>query len=91
LIPGSEQKPAMWVGYDPTHQRRCDERYISVAVGRDYQDIAPTSGYYEGNATNRLDMVVSVTLESHGPADRWLSGQELVQSPLSSPDEQQQQ
>lgn len=91
LLPGSAERPPMWVGYDPTHQRRCDERYITVAVGRDYQDIAPTSGYYEGDATNRLDMAVSVTLESHGPADRWLSGQGLVKDPAFLPDEQQQQ
>lgn len=88
LLPGTGQKSAMWVGYDPTHQRRCDERYISVAVGRDYQDIAPTSGYYEGSAPNRLVMAVSVTLESHGPADRWLSDPSLANAPMSSPDEQ---
>jgi len=91
LIPATGQKPAMWVGYDPTHQRRCDERYITVAVGRDYQDIAPTSGYYEGDAKNRLDMTVSVTLESHGPSDRWLSSQAPAKSPVSSPDDQDQQ
>lgn len=91
LLPGTAQKPPTWVGYDPTHQRRCDERYITVAVGRDYQDIAPTSGYYEGEAANRLDMAVSVVLESHGPAERWLSGQGLAKSPVSPPDEQQQQ
>lgn len=91
LLPGTGPKPPLWVGYDPTHQRRCDERYISVAVGRDYQDIAPTSGYYEGDAANHLDMTVSVTLESHGPADRWLSGQGFAKAPMSPPDEQQQQ
>jgi transglutaminase-like putative cysteine protease len=69
LLPGTGQKPLIWVGYDPTHQRRCDERYIIVAIGCDYQDIAPTSGYYEGEAKNRLDMAVSVVLESHGPTD----------------------
>jgi len=91
LLPGTSQKPPTWVGYDPTHQRRCDERYIAVAVGRDYQDIAPTSGYYEGEAKNRLDMTVSVVLESHGPAECWLSGQGLAKPPVSLPDEQQQQ
>lgn len=91
LLPATAQRPPTWVGYDPTHQRRCDERYITVAVGRDYQDIAPTSGYYEGDAANRLDMAVSVVLESHGPAERWLSGQGLAKSPVSLPDEQQQQ
>lgn len=91
LFPGAALNSPTWVGYNPTHQRRCDERYITVAVGRDYQDIAPTSGYYEGEATNRLDMAVSVVLESHGHAERWLSGQGLAQPPVSMPDEQQQQ
>jgi len=91
LMPGTGQKLPMWVGYDPTHQRRCDERYITVAVGRDYQDIAPTSGYYEGEAQNRLDMAVSVTLESHGPTERWYSSHTQATASTSYPDEQQQQ
>jgi uncharacterized alpha-E superfamily protein/transglutaminase-like putative cysteine protease len=91
LLPGSGQKLPMWVGYDPTHQRRCDERYITVAVGRDYQDIAPTSGYYEGEAKNRLDMAVSVTLESHGPTERWYSNHTQATASTTYPDEQQQQ
>lgn len=91
LFPATAQKPPMWVGYDPTHQRRCDERYITVAVGRDYQDIAPTSGYYEGDATNRLEMAVSVVLESHGPRERWSGTQDLAKSHTAIPDEQQQQ
>ena len=91
LHPGIGQKLPMWIGYDPTHQRRCDERYITVAVGRDYQDIAPTSGYYEGEATNRLDMAVSVVLELHGPTERWYSGQTPSTAPASHPDDQQQQ
>ena len=91
LLPGTGQKLPMWVGYDPTHQRRCDERYITVAVGRDYQDIAPTSGYYEGEAKNRLDMAVSVVLESHGPTERWYSSQTPATAPASNPDDQQQQ
>ncbi|MDH4081336.1 MAG: alpha-E domain-containing protein [Nitrospira sp.] len=91
LLPASGQKLPIWVGYDPTHQRRCDERYITVAVGRDYQDIAPTSGYYEGEANNRLDMAVSVTLESHGPMERWISSQTQGTAPTSNVDDHQQQ
>lgn len=56
----------------PTHQRRCDERYITVAIGRDYQDVAPTSGFYSGEAGSRLESEVSVIVESQGPADRLL-------------------
>ncbi|MDR4463793.1 MAG: alpha-E domain-containing protein [Nitrospira sp.] len=91
LLPASGQKLPIWVGYDPTHQRRCDERYIAVAVGRDYQDIAPTSGYYEGEAHNRLDMAVSVTLESHGPMERWISSHAQGTAPMSNVDDHQQQ
>lgn len=34
------------VAIDPTHQRRTDLRYITTATGRDYRDVAPTSGTY---------------------------------------------
>lgn len=36
------------VPFDPTHVRRPDLRHVTVAVGRDYADVAPTSGTYEG-------------------------------------------
>ena len=36
------------VPFDPTHVRRAGLRYVTVAVGRDYADVAPTSGTYEG-------------------------------------------
>lgn len=91
LVPGTAQKSPMWVGYDPTHQRRCDERYITVAVGRDYQDIAPTSGYYDGESANQLDMAVSVVLESHGQAERWLDNHALAKSTAPVADDHQQQ
>jgi transglutaminase-like putative cysteine protease len=35
------------IPFDPTHNRRADPRYITVAVGRDYADVAPTSGTFE--------------------------------------------
>ena len=88
LLPEAGRKPSLWVGYDPTHQRHCDERYITVAVGRDYQDIAPTSGYYDGEANNRLDMTVSVVLESPDQINNLHNGQTLAPFPLSYPNEQ---
>jgi transglutaminase-like putative cysteine protease len=36
------------VAFDPTHGRRAGLRYVTVAVGRDYGDVAPTSGTYAG-------------------------------------------
>jgi len=37
---------AVVLAYDPTHGRRVDMRYIAIAVGRDYADVAPTSGVF---------------------------------------------
>ena len=50
LLPG--RAPA--VAFDPCHGRRADRRYVTVAIGRDYRDVPPTSGSYSGEAAGRL-------------------------------------
>lgn len=50
---GARGEPAV-VAYDPTHHRRAGLTYITVAVGRDYADVAPTSGTFVGAAPGRL-------------------------------------
>lgn len=42
------------VGFDPTHARRTRMDYLTVAVGRDFADVSPTSGRYSGPALGRL-------------------------------------
>ena len=42
------------LGYDPTHARRVRIDYLTVAVGRDFGDVSPTSGSYSGPALGRL-------------------------------------
>jgi len=44
---------AAWA-FDPTLGTRCDMRHLTVAVGRDYRDVAPTSGVYSGPPGGRL-------------------------------------
>lgn len=51
-----------WVGYDPTHNRRVDEIYIKVAIGRDYSDVRPLSGTYRGKSKAVMDVAVDVQL-----------------------------
>lgn len=41
-------------GFDPTNRRRPDMSYAIVAVGRDYRDVAPTSGSYTAPYSGRL-------------------------------------
>jgi transglutaminase-like putative cysteine protease len=43
-----------WVGYDPTHRREIDGRYITVAHGRHYDDVPPNKGIFRGNAKETL-------------------------------------
>lgn len=43
--PGDEDAAHAWA-LDPTHGRRVDLTYLTVAVGREYGDVAPTSGSY---------------------------------------------
>jgi transglutaminase-like putative cysteine protease len=35
--------------WDPTHDRRAHDGYVTVAVGRDYRDVAPMSGTFDGD------------------------------------------
>lgn len=46
--------PGGWAALDPTHDRWVNERYVTVAVGRDYRDITPTSGTFVGSAPGPL-------------------------------------
>jgi transglutaminase-like putative cysteine protease len=50
------------VAFDPTHRRRTNGNYLTIAIGRDYADVAPTSGTFAGpsggtlTATKRLQV-----------------------------------
>ena len=49
-----------WKGYDPTHRRETDTRYVKLAVGRDYGDIRPVGGTFRGKGTRKMVVEVSV-------------------------------
>jgi transglutaminase-like putative cysteine protease len=49
-----------WRGLDPTNDQPADERYVKVAVGRDYADVAPVQGSYRGTAGQELSVEVEV-------------------------------
>ena len=51
---------AGWIGFDPTNNTLADERYVKIAVGRDYDDVAPVVGSYRGTAHCRLEVCVEV-------------------------------
>lgn len=45
---------AIAVALDPTHDRPANQGYFTVAVGRDYSDVAPTSGTFHGTSRGVL-------------------------------------
>jgi len=63
LLPGEDDPDhAVVVPFDPTHGRRVGLSYVTVAVGRDYRDVAPTSGYYTAPYRSRLSAGKRVSL-----------------------------
>ncbi|MEM7013135.1 MAG: transglutaminase family protein [Verrucomicrobiota bacterium] len=50
-----------WLGIDPTNRKWVDEQYVSVALGRDYFDVAPVKGTLIGGGKRRsLDVKLEV-------------------------------
>ena len=49
-----------WVAFDPANGISPDERYVRLAVGRDYNDASPVSGFRLGEAAERLEVHVTV-------------------------------
>src|SRR5665213_2152329 len=50
-----------WYPIDPTHGDRVGDRYVTVAKGRDYSDVAPFRGIYQGGALEKLEVSVELT------------------------------
>lgn len=52
-----------WIGVDPTNNVVVCDKHISVAVGRDYDDVSPLRGQFSGMASQHLQVVVNVSYE----------------------------
>lgn len=50
-----------WIGIDPTNRALTDERYVRIAVGRDYRDASPTRGTLTGGKDSRMEVDVRMT------------------------------
>jgi len=50
-----------WHAFDPTNATEPNDRYVVVALGRDYTDVKPISGIYSGSATSAMSVEVTVT------------------------------
>jgi transglutaminase-like putative cysteine protease len=52
IVPRADHAEA--IAFDPCNGRRTDGGYVTVATGRDYSDVPPTSGSYVGTSPGRL-------------------------------------
>lgn len=50
-----------WWGIDPTHHRPVGERHVVVGRGRDYGDVTPLKGIYQGAPASGLTVSVEIT------------------------------
>ncbi|MGA1205886.1 MAG: transglutaminase family protein [Opitutales bacterium] len=49
-----------WIGLDPTNNKVVDDTYITLAIGRDYMDVAPVKGSYIGAARSLMSVTLQV-------------------------------
>jgi transglutaminase-like putative cysteine protease len=54
-IPG-----AGWWGLDPTNRQEVGERHVKIGHGRDYDDVLPLRGVYQGSDAHALDVAVRI-------------------------------
>jgi transglutaminase-like putative cysteine protease len=52
---------AGWIGLDPTNAVLAKDEHVTLAVGRDYTDVAPVDGVILGSGRQRMEVSVSVT------------------------------
>jgi transglutaminase-like putative cysteine protease len=62
LPTGDGSGEAIAWAFDPTHAGRGGLGHVTIAVGRDYSDVAPTSGRYQSSVPGRLTTRKSVTV-----------------------------
>ncbi len=51
---------AGWVDFDPTNDLLPGEEHITVAYGRDFQDVSPVTGVLIGGGAHRVEVAVDV-------------------------------
>ncbi len=56
---------AGWVGIDPTNNKLVDWQYVRTAVGRDYFDVQPVRGVFQGSTEQLMSVAVEVRILSN--------------------------
>lgn len=49
-----------WIGLDPTNDMLASDDYVTLAIGRDYSDVAPIDGVILASGGQHIDVSVNV-------------------------------
>ena len=55
LLPGLH-----WYALDPTNDKPCDDRHVTMSIGRDFRDASPVRGTFKGSSGQRLKVRVQM-------------------------------
>jgi transglutaminase-like putative cysteine protease len=66
LLPALSGGGLRAVAFDPTYGGRAGADHVTVATGRDYRDVAPTSGTYRGAGGGRLTASKRMSVQASG-------------------------
>lgn len=50
-----------WMAWDPTHGETVSDRHVLVGRGRDYADVPPLKGIYQGAPSDAQEVTVAIT------------------------------
>jgi transglutaminase-like putative cysteine protease len=73
-----------WVGIDPTNDQLADERFVKVAIGRDFTDVPPNKGVYRGKAQESILVRVETRQLESLPSLAWQEQLPPLQTPLTA-------
>lgn len=72
-----------WFGIDPTNNHVIDERFVKVAVGRDFTDVPPNKGIYRGAAEETMRVRVETRPLAVLPSLSWQEQLPPLNTPLT--------
>jgi transglutaminase-like putative cysteine protease len=75
---------AGWVGVDPTNDCVADDHFVKVAVGRDFTDVPPNRGIYQGRGDESIFVRVETRELDRLPALSWQEQLPPLNVPLTA-------
>jgi transglutaminase-like putative cysteine protease len=73
-----------WFGIDPTNDRVVDDRFVKVALGRDFTDVPPNKGVYRGRVRESISVRVETRELDRMPSLSWQEQLPPLNVPLTA-------